>query len=73
MWMFVDPKSFFLALLMLLELTKKVSEQSLVEKKVHGSLKIDNNFKIFPPKRFAIKVKKVNLMRLFLAFEDSVI
>ena len=46
----MDPKSIFLALLMLLELTKKVSEQRLVEKKVHGSLKIDNNFKIFPLK-----------------------
>ena len=69
----MDPKSIFLALLMLLELTKKVSEQRLVEKKVYASLKIDNNFKIFPQKRFAIKVKKVNLMRLFLAFEDSVI
>ena len=55
--MFVDPKSIFLALLMLLELTKKGSEQRLVEKKVHASLKIDNNFKIFPPKRFAISQK----------------
>ena len=69
----MDPKSIFLAFLMLLELTKKVSEQRLVEKKVHASLKIDKNFKIFPPKRFSVKVKKVNLMRLFLAFEDSVI
>ena len=69
----MDPKSIFLAFLMLLEVTKKVSGQRLVEKKVHASLKIDNNFKSFSPKRFAIKVKKVNLMRLFLAFEDTVI
>ena len=56
--MFVDPKSIFLAFLMLLEPTKKVSEQRLVEKKVYASLKIDNNFKIFPQKRFAISQKR---------------
>ena len=56
--MFVDPKSIFLALLMLLELTKKVSEQRLVEKKVHASLKIENNLKIFPPKGLALKSKR---------------